>query len=289
MKKLLKIDNFVLKIIACITMAFDHVGIFLDMYVGQQLGTLITAFRIIGRLAFPIFAFLIVEGALHTKNLKKYLLRIGIMSAAISIFLLVFQYSNLFGAITTAQVSNIFLQFTLCLLTIYFLNLPKFKKLLAIIPFAYVIFVYVSDVVNAPYMNLYPKAFIPDYGLYGFILVIGTYLLLKYYLNTVNKVLEEPSKIEAYKETAEFQLKYNCFAILPLLILTALITLFRYTVPYMNTLNVSIQSYALLAAIPLFFYSGKLGYSNKIVKYGFYGFYPVHIILIWLIFTLIYL
>ena len=75
MKKLLKIDNFVLKIIASITMAFDHVGIFLDMYVGQQVGTLITAFRIIGRLAFPIFAFLIVEGALHTKNLKKYLYR----------------------------------------------------------------------------------------------------------------------------------------------------------------------------------------------------------------------
>ena len=289
MKKLLKIDNFVLKIIACISMTFDHIGIFLDMYIGQQIGTLITVFRIIGRLAFPIFAFLIVEGALHTKNLKKYLFRIGIMAAAIAIFLLVFQYSGLFGAIGTASVTNIFLQFTLCLLTVYFLNLNKFKKLLALIPFAYVVFVYVSDVVNAPYMNLYPKAFIPDYGLYGFIIVIGSYLLLKYYLNTVNKVLEDPDKVNEYKKTTEYRLKYNSFAILPVLILTALITLFRYTIPFMNTLDVSLQSYALLAAFPIFLYSGKLGYSNKIVKYCFYGFYPVHIILIWLIFTLIYL
>lgn len=289
MKKLLKIDNFVLKIIACISMTFDHIGIFLDMYIGQQIGTLITVFRIIGRLSFPIFAFLIVEGALHTKNLKKYLFRIGIMAAAIAIFLLVFQYSGLFGAIGTASVTNIFLQFTLCLLTIYFLNLNKFKKLLALIPFAYVVFIYVSDVVNAPYMNLYPKAFIPDYGLYGFIIVIGSYLLLKYYLNTVNKVLEDPDKVNEYKKTTEYRLKYNSFAILPVLILTAFITLFRYTIPFMNTLDVSLQSYALLAAFPIFLYSGKLGYSNKIIKYGFYGFYPVHIILIWLIFTLIYL
>lgn len=289
MKKFLKIDNFALKIIACVTMVFDHVGIFLDMYMGSSVATIVHAFRIIGRIAFPIFAFLIVEGALHTKDLKKYMFRIGIMALAISIFLLIFQYSNLFGALGTAQVSNIFLQFIISLSAIYCLNLNRYKKLFALIPTAYIVFVYVSTAVSAPYMSQYPMAFIPDYGLYGYIIIVGTYLILKYYKSSVKKILTEEGQAEAYMETPEYQMKYNAFSVVLLLIMTGVITLLRYTVPQMNTMSVDIQSYALLAAIPMILYSGKLGYSNKIVKYGFYGFYPVHIILIWLIFTLIYL
>ncbi len=60
--------SFVLKIIACITMFIDHLsyGIFGRM----------TWLNYIGRIAFPIFAFQIVEGYIHTKNLKKYFLRL---------------------------------------------------------------------------------------------------------------------------------------------------------------------------------------------------------------------
>lgn len=288
MKKLLKIDNFVLKIIACVTMVFDHVGIFLDMYFPESsVGTIVNVFRIIGRFSFPIFAFLIVEGALHSKNLKIYMLRIGIMAAAISIFLLVFQYSNLFGVVGTAKVSNIFLQFILCLSTIFFLNLKKWWKLFALIPFAYVVFVYVSEVLGAPYMSQYPMAFMPDYGLYGFIIIIGSYLILKYYKNSVKNVLQDEEMIKAYEETPKYQYTYNAFALLPLIIMSIVITLLRYIYPPMNVLDVSLQSYAALAAIPLIFYNGKLGINNKVVKYGFYLFYPVHIILIYLIFILL--
>lgn len=42
--------------------------------------TLYVIGRVIGRIAFPLFAFLIVQGFLHTSNLKKYLLRLGIFA-----------------------------------------------------------------------------------------------------------------------------------------------------------------------------------------------------------------
>ena len=61
------LSNFQLKMIAIITMTIDHIG--LVFFPG------VAAFRIIGRLAFPIFAFLIAEGCSHTKNkLKRFLL-----------------------------------------------------------------------------------------------------------------------------------------------------------------------------------------------------------------------
>ena len=61
-------SNFDLKIIAIITMTIDHIGAILY----QDL----TILRIIGRISFPIFAFLLVEGFKHTSNKFKYFLRL---------------------------------------------------------------------------------------------------------------------------------------------------------------------------------------------------------------------
>lgn len=65
-------SSFVLKIIAVLTMFIDHLGYIIW---GR-----VTFFNYIGRLAFPIFAFQISEGYLHTRNLKKYFLRLIIIA-----------------------------------------------------------------------------------------------------------------------------------------------------------------------------------------------------------------
>ena len=70
-------SGFILKVIAVVSMTFDHVGYFLGSYENCQEITKI--FRIIGRLAFPLFIFLLVEGIIHTKNIKNYLIRLGIL------------------------------------------------------------------------------------------------------------------------------------------------------------------------------------------------------------------
>lgn len=79
-----------LKIIAIITMFIDHIGaaIFENSTIAAYImskgestyliwGLINLALRLIGRIAFPIFCFLLVEGFLHTSNVKKYALRLG--------------------------------------------------------------------------------------------------------------------------------------------------------------------------------------------------------------------
>lgn len=62
-----------LKILAMMAMTCDHVGL--------QLFPKFGLLRIIGRLALPIYAYMIAEGCRHTRDRKKYLLRMLSMAA----------------------------------------------------------------------------------------------------------------------------------------------------------------------------------------------------------------
>ena len=67
-----------LKILAMITMTCDHMGLMLFPHLPWL--------RILGRLAMPIYAFMIAEGCRHTRDRKKYLLRLlslGILCQAV--------------------------------------------------------------------------------------------------------------------------------------------------------------------------------------------------------------
>ena len=79
-----------LKIIALVTMLIDHVGAVVVQRTKSMpgfdhdfWGSLYGPLRSIGRLAFPIFCFLLVEGFIHTSNRKKYFSRM-LMFALIS-------------------------------------------------------------------------------------------------------------------------------------------------------------------------------------------------------------
>jgi len=66
-------NAFVLKIIALVSMILDHMGVVFPLTFGFE-------FRILGRLAFPIYAFLIAEGFAYTKNPVKFLVRLFVFA-----------------------------------------------------------------------------------------------------------------------------------------------------------------------------------------------------------------
>ena len=63
--------NDILKLIGVLTMTIDHVGYFF------LAGNLELTARLIGRLAFPLFAYHIAVGYRYTSNLKKYVVRLS--------------------------------------------------------------------------------------------------------------------------------------------------------------------------------------------------------------------
>ena len=73
--KHLSLSGFQLKYIALITMVFDHIHYFFD-YTGK----IPIWFTMIGRLAAPLFLFTVIEGFIHTRNRKKYFLKIYVLA-----------------------------------------------------------------------------------------------------------------------------------------------------------------------------------------------------------------
>lgn len=152
------LSNNSLKIIAMVSMFIDHVGFIL--FPQYQI------FRIIGRIAFPIFAYMIAEGCFYTRNRKKYLMLIACLGIV----------CQLVSTIATGSLyQNILITFSLAIAVIFAIdNFLKNKKtpsfLLMAFTVAGVIFIsYVAPVIFESY------GFKVDYGIWGILLPVFVY------------------------------------------------------------------------------------------------------------------
>jgi len=148
MKKGLLTGN-ALKIIAMLSMLFDHAAIIL-------FGNF-EPFRIIGRLAFPIYAYLIAEGCRHTSGKFLYFLRVFALGALCQI---------VFYFVDKSLYLNILLTFSVSIPMVYFLNYAKKNALFTLLFLAVLaaLWVFVQR------LSVYGITF--DYGFFGIMLPV---------------------------------------------------------------------------------------------------------------------
>ena len=147
-----KLTSNQLKLLAMLTMTLDHIGV--QLYPG------VLWLRIIGRLAFPIYAYMIAEGCAHTRNRRKYLLQMAGL-ALLCQLVYFFAMGSLFQCILVT--------FTLSILLIYACDTgSRPLTALALLGVAFV-------TVALP--RLLPGTdFAIDYGFFGVLVPVAAYL-----------------------------------------------------------------------------------------------------------------
>lgn len=141
---------FDLKCIAVASMLIDHIGAFL--YPSE------VWMRYVGRLAFPIYCFLIVEGFFHTRNVKKYFERLLLFAVISEI-----PYDLIrSGRLLDVDRQNVFFTLFFGLLCIWALaQLPN---------------ILLADIVVVIVMILMHYAVRSDYGIGGIVMILCFYL-----------------------------------------------------------------------------------------------------------------
>ncbi len=156
------LTNNQLKLIAMLTMLIDHIGVYLYPNV--------TILRIIGRISFPIFAYMIAEGCRYTKNRGEYLGMIAALGVICQVVFYVAMGSLYMGILITFSLS------ILCIYAVdYFIKKKDFASgLLMVFTLLEVLFL----VKILPGMAAFTDYDV-DYGLVGIVLPIVVYYMPK--------------------------------------------------------------------------------------------------------------
>ena len=244
-------------------------------------------------MALPLFAFMIVEGVIHTKSFKKYLSRLLIMALFISAILAVITYVNFgFDTSSISGAGNIFLDLSLLAITIYLLKQDnKLLWLITLLPLGLSIIsfsVKSYEFATRETVLWYPTWLYLQYDWFTIILGVGYYLANKafnayvIYSKERNGIDESIWEIDNNKEFA-----IKLLQIFALVAVSIFYYLFVYFWPEGVFWDAKTQLYAILSGAFILFYNGKRGYNAKWFQYGSYLYYPLHLLVIILIFIIV--
>ena len=259
---------FVLRLAALVFMLLDHIGYACS----------ISVLRVIGRLSWPIFAFLLANGFKYTKNVYKYVLRLFLFAFLSETAYDLFFFNKIcyfkLGRLPLPQFDNIY--FTLfaglCFLIINKYIKERLKKhyLLFSIPLLLIV-AYVAAIVSV------------DYGALGIL-----WIALFGMLDTENPknilpislgvLLLSSWRLLVKSITAALGVSFNG-------IFFANVFLPGGNVTFLDR----VQPAAALSLILILLYNKKSGMPRspklrKLTQYAFYAFYPLHLVVLWLIF-----
>lgn len=225
------IDALTLKLLAMAFMLLDHTWATVWS---------VPWFTMVGRLAFPIFAFQIVEGFFHTSDRKRYMKRM-LVFALISEIPFNFMVGN---SITYPFHQNVMFTFLIALLLMNWMENRKKPWVTAVC------------VVLAFVLGLLTFA---DYNHYGIFIV-----LLFYWTHNrrFGKLVQWVGMVIICDAMGGQVYPVELFG---------------------RTFEIGQQLFALLAFIPIWLYDGRQGYHSKLLQYACYAFYPVHILVLYLL------
>ncbi len=234
---------FTLKLFACLFMLCDHIGVvfFPDLVI----------FRIIGRLAFPLFAYFIAEGCRYTKNKLRRFLSVFVLGILCELFYVLF---------SGAYYGNILLTFSASILLVYLLNTVK-SAFLRKSRYAFVLLF--AFVVALCVVYAYCEFVGLDYGFFGVLTPIFCVLF---------------DDIGNFTEKLYDKFSRKTVSVFMLMLALVMLALSKSSPDY--------QLWSLFSIPILLLYSGERGKYS--MKYFFYVFYPAHLVLLQGIYFLIY-
>ncbi len=203
----------------------------------------------IGRLAYPIFAFLIVEGYFYTSDFMKYLKRIFFFAVISEVpFNLLYN-----GTVIYPFHQNVLWTFAVSLLCMRWIDYVRRKR-------SFVTAVLMSaGILLLGYLAA--LLFMMDY--YGY----GVLTVLIFYIFRGDKWWQRTGQLAGL-------IYINVFAIKGLRVPITMSG---------TTIEIAQQSLAVLAIIPIWMYRGRQGLHNRLIQFAFYAFYPVHLLILGLL------
>lgn len=237
-----QLNAFHLKLIAITTMLINHLG---HTFHWEQYGWLAAfAYEAIGKLTFPIMAYLLVEGFHYSKNRWKYLSRfIGFWLLSI----LPFHYLFMSDSPSIIWVNNIMFTLGMGLLLLILLEHVNQRSL--------------QDLLIIGFALMTQKS---DWYLFGVVAIAGFWRHRQEKNGFISPIVWLGFSYITYKLIAY----YGLWEYLPL--------------------HQLFENLGVLLAIPLLMaYNGQRGYSPTWVKWGFYLFYPLHLIILLILKTML--
>ncbi|MEY3431528.1 MAG: hypothetical protein RIS53_426 [Bacillota bacterium] len=272
-----------LKWLAIITMTIDHFGVLVLLPFTQTelISVLYLIARLIGRLAFPLFAFMIAEGIFRSKKPTIYIARLGLMGLLIGLAMFILAE---FGIQTLS--GNIFIDLTMAALAMYLLKQKSFiSQALSLLPMLYVLL--------TSFNNQIPNYLSADYGLYGLLMMVLFFLSYQKLPDIFYSF--NPFKVNSNEITIEqkrYQFASVIFILMHMLWYIISVVLnegFNLSGPVLSYMNqfVGAQTYAVFAAYFIYHYRGVKGLSPKWFQTFTYLYYPLHFVVLYSIYYLI--